>query len=108
MNSFIKSKRGAALVAAILILQAGLFLLSMDAGAFVGMSAFCTGPATSALSWVFGLVHLMLLGLFGLGIVSLPVSRARLSYIGLLAASLLMLILQTILVSHGVLTCDLP
>jgi len=104
MFAFTQDRRGAALVAFLLLLQWALLWLSMDA--YVEISVFCTGPASSGLSLPFGLLHLLFLGLLLLGVVSLAAPGLRLSYIALLAAALAMLPVQAVLVSDGVLTCD--
>ena len=99
-------KRGMFAVAALLVIQIGLFVLSMDA--FMEMSFLCTGPASSALSLPFGLLHLLLIGLFLMGIASLAMPQLRLPYIALLTLALLMLSVQVLLVWNDVLLCDGP
>ena len=104
LSAFAQDRRGAALVAFLLLLQWALLWLSTDA--YVQISIFCTGPATSRLSLPFGLLHLLFLALLLLGAVSLAVRRLRLPYIALLCAVLVVLPVQATLVSHGALTCD--
>lgn len=106
MFAFTQSRRGAALVTFLLLLQSALLWLSMDA--FMEISVLCTGPASSELSLPFALLHLLFFGLALLGLVSLAGPRLRLPYIALLAAALAMLPVQAVLVSDGVLTCDGP
>lgn len=72
------------------------------------ISVFCTGPASSPLSLLFGLLHLLFVGLLLVGVVSLAIPRLRMLYIALLAAALIMLPAQAMLVSDGALTCDGP
>lgn len=106
--AFINSTRGIAVVAALLLIQLGLFLLSMDAGAFTSISIVCTGPGSSIIGDMLGLLHLLLLVLFLFGIVSLALKPARLPYIALLTVALLMLPIQASLGSNGALSCDGP
>ena len=95
-------------MAVLLITQLGIFLLGMDAGAFASITVFCTGPASSGLSLIFGLLHLLFLGLFVVGIASLAFHRVRLPYIGILTVALLMIPVQASLVLNGTLSCDGP
>jgi len=106
MIEFANGKRGTVAVAILLIFQASLFVLSMDA--LMEMSVFCTGPASSALSVPFGLLHLLFVGLLLMGITSLVVAKLRLPYIALLTVALLMLLVQVLLVWNDVLICDGP
>ena len=108
MLAFINSARGMALVGVLLIVQISLFWLSMDAGAYAKISIFCTGPASSGLGLLFGLLHLLFFGLLLVGLLSLGVTTLRLLYIVLLLVGILMLPLQAILVSNGELSCDGP
>jgi hypothetical protein len=102
MIEFMDGKRGWFVVAALLLIQAGLFVLSLVA--FFEMSFLCTYSA----SLRFGLLHLVFLGLFVLGVGSLSVVGLRLPYIVLLTLALLMLSVQVALVWKGVLVCDGP
>lgn len=97
-----------ALVIALLVAQAALFLLSMDAGGSERFSIFCTGPASSGLGLAFSLLHLFLALLVPLGLTALRFARVRLVYAGLTLLVLAMLPLQANLVKQGVLTCDAP
>ncbi len=106
MIEFANGKRGTVAVVALLIFQTILFVLSMDA--FMEISAFCTGPASSALSLPFGLLHLLFIGLFLMGLASLAIAQLRFPYIALLTLALLMLAAQVLLVWNGVLLCDGP
>jgi hypothetical protein len=108
MLASMNSSRGGVLVAVLLLVQVGLFLLSMDAGAYAKISVFCTGPATSSLGLLFGLLHLLFFGLLLVGAVSLWVTGLRLFYVGLLAVGLLMLPIQATLVANDQLSCDGP
>ena len=108
MIAFINGRRGTAFVAVLLIVQIGLFLLSMDAGAFAKISAFCTGPASSNLGLLFGLLHLLFLALLMVGLISLQVVRLRALYVGILALAMLTLPFQAVLVANEQLTCDGP
>ena len=95
-----------ALVAALLLLQIVLGGLATN-GAWE-ISAWCTAPTSSPWSLVFGLVHVALLGLLIFGLLSLRFVRWRLAYVSLLAACLLALPIQAILVWNGTLWCDAP
>jgi hypothetical protein len=108
MARFINDRGGAVLVTALLILQLALFLLSMDAGAYAKISVFCTGPASSRLGLLFGLLHLLFVVLWLVGLLSLQLTRLRMIYVGLLAASLGMLAVQAVFVFEGTLTSDSP
>jgi hypothetical protein len=108
MPAVINSQRGAALVAVLLVVQVSLLCLSSDAGGYAAISVFCTGPASSTLGPLFGLLHLLFFGLIVVGALSLRFAGLRLLYIGLLAAGLLMLPVQAVLVRNGVLSCDSP
>ena len=108
MVRFISDRRGAILVAALVMAQLALFMLSMDAGTYAKISIFCTGPASSRLSFLFGLLHLHLALLLLVGALSLKIARLRLVYVGLLTVSVGMLAVQADFVSQGTLTCDGP
>ncbi|MEO6386985.1 MAG: hypothetical protein ABIT16_12225 [Croceibacterium sp.] len=108
MARFITNRGGAILISALLLIQFALFLLSLDAGAFLYISAFCTGPAASRLGLLFGSLHLVLVMLFLMGLLSLSFARLRLAYIGLVMISLALLPVQATFVSQGALTCDGP
>ena len=99
-----KGGKGRGIVAAFLVLQVVLFYLSMDE--LMQISFFCTGPASNPLGLLFGLIHLLFLGLLLFGLLSLGVSEFRVPYIGLLAAALLTLPVQAWLVERQQLTCD--
>ena len=106
MFAFTQGRRGAAIVAAILFIQLAVFALSMDA--YTQISVLCTGPASSGLSWPFGLLHIAFLALFLIGILSFALPTLRLLYIALMTVALLMLPVQASLVSNGTLSCDGP
>jgi hypothetical protein len=72
------------------------------------ISFFCTGPASNPLGLLFGLIHLLFFGLLFLGVLSLRFSEFRLAYVGLLAAALLTLPAQALLVERHDLSCDAP
>ena len=108
MARFITNRGGAILIAAILMIQLALFLLSMDADAFVKISVFCTGPASSRLGLLFGSLHLFFAMLWLMGLLSLGQARLRLPYIGLVANALALLPIQATYVSRGTLSCDVP
>lgn len=106
MMMFIHDRRGAVLVAGLLLVQITLLGLSLDA--ITEISIFCTGPAASRLSPLFGILHLLLSGLLVLGLLSLRLVRLRGPYIGLLIAAMIALPVQATLVFHGILSCDGP
>lgn len=108
MVGFITGRRGTGLIALLLVAQTGILWLSMDAGAYSAVSVFCTGPADSRIGFLFGLLHLLLLGLLLTGLLSLRIARLRLPYIGVLTAALVLLPVQATLVSNGSLSCDGP
>jgi len=101
-----RGQTGTVIVAGLLLLQVGVLFLSVTT--YEQISIFCTGPATSNLSWIFGCVHLLLLGLVIIGIVSLTVVKLRVPYIALLAAAVALLPVQATLVNRHVLSCDGP
>lgn len=106
MAAFIQGHRGAAVVSMLLIIQAALLWASFDA--YPQISVFCTGPAESRVGLLFGLLHILLLGLLLVGVLSLTYVRLRMAYIVLLGAVLIMLPIQARLVSESVLGCDSP
>jgi hypothetical protein len=108
MVGLINGRLGTAVVVLLLVAQLVLLLLSMDAGTFAKISIFCTGPASSRVGLLFGLLHVSFLALLLAGLLALRFTRLRLPYIGLLAAGLGMLTVQADLVSKGVLSCDGP
>ena len=92
-------------MAALLLLQVGLAGLSTDS--LWQISVFCTAPASSPWSLVFGLVHALLLGLLIFGLFSLHFVRLRLPYIALVTAALIALPIQALFVTRGTLWCDI-
>lgn len=106
MTSFIRGRLGGALVAFFLLGQLGLLWASVSG--FEQFSVFCTGPASSNLSWFFGGLHLLLLALLMLGLLSIKAVRLRAYYLALLAFALFMLPIQGSFVHRGVLSCDGP
>lgn len=99
-------RRGLLLIAALLALQ--LLLLLASFGPLLKISIFCTGPLTNPLAEVFGVVHLIFLGLLLVGALSMRLPSLRVPYAALLVLSLAALPLQASLVSDGQLKCDLP
>ena len=95
-------------MAVLLIIHLSLFLLGMDAGAFASITVFCTGPASSGMGMMFGVSHLLFMGLFVVGIVSLGLNGARLAYIRLLTVAVSMLPVQAAMVSNGTFSSDFP
>ena len=93
-------------MAALLLLQVGLAELSTDT--LWQISVFCTAPASSPWSLVFGLVHVLMFGLLIFGLVSFRYVRLRLPYIVLVTAALIALSIQAMLVTRGTLWCDIP
>jgi hypothetical protein len=106
MASFIRGRLGAALVGFFLLVQ--LAVLWMSVSGFEQFSIFCTGPATSKLSWLFGGLHLLFLALLLLGLLSIKAIRLRAPYLALLTAALVILPVQGSFVHRGVLSCDAP
>jgi hypothetical protein len=102
----IGGRRGLLFIAALLALQ--LLLLVASFGPLLQVSIFCTGPRSSTLAGVFGLVHLLFLGLLFMGTLSLRFSSLRVPYAALLILGLAALPLQANFVSNGQLKCDLP
>ena len=72
------------------------------------MSIFCTGPNESWVAVMFGVVHLTLLALLGLGLFAIRFWSLRLPYAALLLACLSALPIQAHLVATGNLHCDVP
>jgi hypothetical protein len=77
-------------------------------GTYYEITVLCTGPASSWLSWVFGLLHLSFFGLLALGKASLAWRAARPTYLILIVVGLAALPIQAMFVHSHVLTCDLP
>lgn len=82
--------------------------LLVSSDAYFEISLFCTGPRSSVLAWGFGLLHLSFLGLFALGMASLPWRVGRLAYVLLILAGFAALPVQAALVHAHVLKCDGP
>lgn len=99
-------RRGPLLISGLLALQ--LLLLLASFGPLLQVSIFCAGPRSSTLAGVFGVVHLLLLGLLIVGALSLRFSSLRLPYAALLVLGLAALPMQASFVSNGQLKCDLP
>ena len=93
-------------VASMLFLQVVVLSVSLDA--YYEISVFCTGPASSWLSWVFGLLHLSFLALLALGMASLAWRAARPAYLVMIVVGLAILPIQATLVHSGILKCDFP
>jgi hypothetical protein len=106
MVSILHGRLGAALVAALLLLQLCVAWLSLTT--YEQISVFCTGPASSNLGWLFGGLHLLLLGLLVLGLLALRAVQLRALYIVVLTAALALLPIQATLVQRSVISCDSP
>lgn len=91
-----------------LFLVVQLSLLWISVTGYEQFSMFCSGSASSNLSWLFGGLHLLFLALFFLGLLSIKALRLRAPYVALLAAALVTLPVQGDLVHRGVLSCDGP
>lgn len=89
-----------------LVVQLGVLWISVSG--HEQFSIFCTGPASSNLSWLFGGLHLFFLALLLLGLLSLKAIKLRAPYLVLLTAALVILPVQGGFVHRGVLTCDVP
>ena len=106
MASFIRGRQGAALVAFFLLVQVAVLWTSV--GGYEEISAFCTGPSSSKLSWLFGGLHLLFLALLVAGPLSFAFWKLRAPYVGILIAALIILPVQASLVNQRVLSCDAP
>jgi hypothetical protein len=106
MVSMLRGRPGAALVAFFLLLQLGILWASVSG--YEQISIFCTGPATSNLSWVFGARHLLFLALFVMGLLSIRATALRVPYLALLTVALIILPVQASLVHRHALSCDAP
>ena len=106
MNDLKQLLSAAPAIVSMLILQVAVLFVSLDA--YYEISVFCTGPATSWLSWVFGLFHLSFLALLALGIASLAWREARPTYLIIIALGFAILPVQATLVHSHILTCDFP
>ena len=106
MTPFMRGRLGAALVGFFLLGQIVVFWASVSG--HEQFSIFCTGPASSSLSWLFSGLHLLFLGLLMLGLLSMKVARLRGPYLALLTLALVMLPVQARFVHGGVLSCDGP
>lgn len=106
MREAILGTKGAAIIAACLALQVAV--LAVASGFLFQMSVFCTGPASSTVGTLFGVVHLLFLIAFLAGAFSLFVSWLRPPYLLFLLAALPALPAQVWLVENRALTCDLP
>ena len=89
-------------IGSLLMVQVALFWVSLDHGK---ISLFCTVPTSGIWAWV-AYVHIGFAALFLLGVASIFWVRGRRFYVFLLAIGLVVLQLQSWLVSHGHLTCD--
>ena len=101
-----RGRLGAALVGLFLLVQLGVLWLSVTG--YEQFSIFCTGPASSNLSWFFGALHLLFLAVLLLGFVSIRAARLRAPYLAVLTAALVILPVQGSFVHRGVLSCDGP
>ena len=101
-----RGRPGATLVGSFLLGQ--VVILWASVSGHEQFSVFCTGPASSSLSWLFGGLHLLFLVLLILGMLSLKVIKLREPYIALLALALVMLPVQARFVHRGALSCDVP
>jgi hypothetical protein len=99
-------KHGRLVVAALLALQ--LLLLWLSLGPLYQISAFCTGPSSSAVAGVFGGLHVLFLGLVFLGLFALRFAHVRLIYVVVLLLGAAALPIQAKLVAEGELRCDGP
>jgi len=106
MNDPKKFMTAAPAVMSMLVVQVVALVVSFDR--YYEISIFCTGPASSWLSWVFGLLHLSFLGLLMLGIASLAWPAARPAYLILIFVGLGGLAVQATLVHSHILKCDFP
>ena len=106
MTSFIQGRLGAALVVIFLLGQ--IVVLWASVSGHEQFSVFCTGPASSSLSWLFRGLHLLFLALLMLGLLSMKVVKLRGHYLALLTLALVMLPVQARFVHRGVLSCDGP
>lgn len=106
MSYLTKLLTAAPAVVFMLVLQVVVLFAGM--GTYYEISIFCTGPASSWLSWVFGLVHLSFLGLLALGLASLAWRPARPAYLIVIFLGMAALPVQAALVHSHVLKCDLP
>ncbi len=101
-----RGRLGAALVGFFLLVQLGVLWLSLSG--YEQFSVFCTGSASSNLSWLFGGLHLLFLAMLLLGFVSIKAVTLRAPYLAVLTAALVILPVQGSFVQRGVLSCDAP
>ena len=106
MTYLTRGRLGVALIAFFLLGQVGLLWASVSG--HEEFSVFCTGPASSNLSWLFGGLHVLFLCLLMLGLLSITAVRLRSSYLALLTFALVMLPVQANFVHRGLLSCDGP
>lgn len=99
-------RAGVGIVLGLLALQLTVFWLSL--GPLDQVSAFCAGPNGKLVATIFGVVHLALLVLLGLGVFAIRLPVLRLPYTILLFTCLSALPVQAHLVSTGALQCDAP
>lgn len=92
MASFLRGRFGAAFVGVFVVVQLGLLWISLTG--HEQFSIFCSGPASSNLSWVFAGLHLLFLALLLVGLLSIKAIKLRGAYLALLAAALVMLPVQ--------------
>jgi len=106
MKRMLFGRAGTGVVLALLVLQLIVFWVTL--GPLDKMSVFCTGPNGSSMAMMFGVVHLALLVLLGLGAFAVRFHTLRLAYAVLLLVCLSALPIQGHLVSSGALQCDGP
>jgi hypothetical protein len=106
MKVGLTGSRGLIIVAALCVTQ--LVVLSFSLGPLLSASIFCTGPNASSIAVLFGVIHLCLLALLGIGVLSIRFEILRLPYAVLLLIGLSALPFQAHLVSTGRLQCDFP
>lgn len=106
MLTLLKDRRGAGLVCGLLLVQIATLWWSMDKAPDI--SIFCTGPATSIIGTFFGILHMFLGFLLLVGLLSFHFVRLRIPYLVFLIILMAALPVQSMLVSHGTLSCDAP
>jgi succinate-acetate transporter protein len=106
MSTYFYGRRGAGLVAFFLLVQ--LAVLAVSVSGYEQISIFCTGPATSKLSWLFGGLHLLFLALLVVGALSFVFVRFRAPYVGILCAALALLPVQASFIGQRLMSCDVP
>ena len=98
--------RGTGITLALLALQFATLVVA--SGPWLQISIFCTGSASNALGSFFGILHLLFLAAFTLGLLALLVTRLRFPYALFLLLALPALPVQAWLVAEDKLTCDVP